>query len=85
MSHNFQDQRFKPPNTNNNQSIMMFSMQRIGRSAKTPMTTAVNQALARQAKSAFGTAALNLSSTRAQQADRQRFPDPDSFSLAPGA
>lgn len=37
----------------------MMSLQRIGRSAKTP----INQALARQAKSAFSTATLNLSST----------------------
>ena len=34
----------------------MMSLQRIGRSAKTP----INQALARQAKSAFSTATLNL-------------------------
>jgi hypothetical protein len=53
---------------------MMFSMQRIGRSAKTPMTTAVNQALARQAKSAFGTAALNLSLTRANKPTVNVFP-----------
>jgi hypothetical protein len=53
---------------------MMFSMQRIGRSAKTPMTTAVNQALARQAKSSFGTAALNLSPTRVNQPTVNVFP-----------
>jgi hypothetical protein len=53
---------------------MMFSMQRIGRSAKTPMTTAVNQALARQAKSSFGTAALNLSPTRANKPTVNVFP-----------
>lgn len=38
-------------------------IQRVARSAKTPITTAVNQVLARQAKSAFSTATLNLSST----------------------
>ena len=55
-SHVSQFQRSAP---NQHQPPIMMSLQRIGRSAKTP----INQALARQAKSAFSTATLNLSST----------------------
>lgn len=40
---------------------MSSTIQRIGRSAKTPIATAIDQALARQATAAFSTASLNFS------------------------
>jgi len=39
--------------------MMSTTVQRIGRSAKTPIATAIDQALARQAKSAFSTVTVN--------------------------
>lgn len=41
--------------------MLSTTMQRIGRSAKTPIAIAIDQALARQAKAAFSSATLNFS------------------------